>query len=61
MGRSHWYEPGDWKLPGWWTDNPPARGNERLTYEEQKTFYSGWFVVNVLKHKGGIYALPKTV
>ena len=55
-----WYSPGNWALPGWWTKGPPVREGERATYEEQEVFYSGWFVREVLGHKGGISTLPAT-
>ena len=57
--RSSWYRPGDWALPGWWTSGPPVRDG-RATYEEQVVFYNGWFVREVLGHKGGMTTLPKT-
>ena len=53
-----WYQPGDWKLPKWWTDLPPAR-NDRMTRDEQKAFYEGSFVVVVLGHCGGITRPPR--
>lgn len=58
MGRSHWYEPGDWKLPGWWTQGPPMRIGHTATYQELEMFYNGPFVVNVLGHTGGMTKLP---
>jgi hypothetical protein len=57
-GRSYWYEPGDWSLPGWWTDGPPVRDNEPLNHAEMTAFYSSPFVRNVLGHKGGITKPP---
>jgi hypothetical protein len=57
-GMSPWYVPGDWVLPKWWTDNPPAREQPRLTHDEQAAYFSSPFVVNVLGHKGGISTLP---
>lgn len=56
--RSEWYEPGDWKLPRWWTNGPPVRNGERATREEQETFYNSPFVRDVLGHKGGITTPP---
>jgi len=56
---SHWYEPGNWSLPDWWTDWPPARSGHKWTYQELETFYSGWFVIEVLGHTGGMTTLPK--
>jgi len=55
-----WYKPGPWRLPAWWTSMPPGRKG-RLTHAEQAAFYSGWFVRDILGHKGGITVLPETV
>jgi len=54
-----WYKPGNWNLPDWWTDYPPASRGHRCTHAEQTVFYNGWFVREVLKHEGGITTLPK--
>lgn len=56
--RSSWYRPGNWSLPRWWTNGPSARSG-RMTHAEQKVFYDGWFVRNVLNHKGGMSTLPE--
>ena len=58
MGRSHWYEPGNWALPRWWTDGPPIRTGFKATYQELETFYTSPFMVNVLGHTGGMTTLP---
>lgn len=58
MRQSHWYEPGSWALPRWWTDGPPMRIGHRATYQELETFYNGAFVVNVLGHTGGMTTPP---
>ena len=57
--RSSWYRPGNWALPRWWTNGPPVRDG-RATYAEQEVFYSGWFVREVLNHKGGMSVPPAT-
>jgi len=59
MGRSPWYTPGSWKLPDWWTMNPPGRKGYQLTKDEQEVFFNGWFVKTVLKHTGGMNTLPE--
>jgi hypothetical protein len=59
MGRSWWYTPGDWALPRWWTDDPPARAGYRCTHAEQAAFYGGRFVREVLGHTGGITCTPE--
>ena len=46
------------KLPSWWTDYPPARPGHRWTYQELENFYNGWFVREVLGHKGGMTVMP---
>ena len=57
--RSSWYVPGDWSLPRWWTNGPPARDG-RATFEEHKAFYSSRFVREILGHDGGITTLPRS-
>lgn len=58
--RSSWYRPGNWSLPRWWTNGPPVRSGHRATHAEQQEFYNGWFVREVLGHKGGMSVLPAT-
>jgi len=53
-----WYNPGDWKLPGWWTNGPPGRDG-RATYEEQVGFYGSEFVQKTLGHRGGMTSPPQ--
>jgi hypothetical protein len=53
-----WYRPGDWKLPGWWTEMPPGRSG-KLTHSQQTDFYNGAFVRNVLGHTGGMTRPPR--
>lgn len=52
------YQAGNWKLPSWWTSDPPTRAGHKCSYQELVTFYDGWFVRTVLKHAGGINTLP---
>ena len=52
------YLAGDWRLPKWWTSDPPVRTGYTCSYQELVKYYSSPFVVNVLGHKGGITTLP---
>lgn len=54
-----WYQPGDWKLPKWWTDGVTMRVGFKASTADQEYFYNSDFVRNVLGHKGGMTTLPK--